>query len=323
VPDADRFERSTNEAFAGLLNWLESSQLAVDYNRTQIQLNFQPWVDRMKHDFELNRRFLTGDMSVLEDYQHGELNLEIAIETGDSSDAQRLAACIVYDLFLILNIVAPGSANFRSSAIRSNPPSFRSAGSEIFEPIDLNSRPFEALWHHRSRQSWLPYFDLDYEQTHRWYRSCIQPGAMIPRNPSSKALFSLFYLSSSEISPAASAFVFNALESLFDCKPGENFRSLVNRISSLLQLDESQSKSLRSALRKVYDQRSSFVHGGMKIVHPLRDDGLDDSINEDYWSDAFSFEIGAAILVCCLRELVRRSWSSPVFTETISGLPLR
>lgn len=129
-------------------------------------------------------------------------------------------------------------------------------------------------------------------------------------------------MSQGDASPATLIWIFYALETLFDTKPGENFRALRDRIGLLLDPGGGHREDLVRGLRTLYDLRSAFVHGGLEILHPIGPNPGDEKGDELYKRVADACEFGFTLIACSIQALINRGWIEAQFQEVVVGVPL-
>lgn len=226
------------------------------------------------------------------------------------SISESVVECYIYDLFVIMNLASPASFNLYNARFKGRThferPRF-SMSSNIFEIAALRSRDGH----------WPSINDLSLADVANWYKLARGELSMVPATRMQRVIFALLHLAKIDISPSQVIWLFYALESLFDTKPGENFRSLVQRIELLLTADRAESKRLRSKMRELYDLRSAFVHGGLKVIHPLHNEVLDKSVDVEASRLMTAIDFGCQLLVASLQEVIRRGWIEPIFQEIL------
>lgn len=219
-----------------------------------------------------------------------------------------LAEYYLYDFFLAMNLSHPGSCDFNGAKV----PSFKSTtalrlSSYFFEIAELRSR----------ENHWPAVSNLPLESTVKWLQSIRTDMKLVPKNRMERVAFAILHICSSEMSPSTIIWIFYGLESLFDTKAGENFRALISRIELLLSPTPSQKQSLKKQLRELYDLRSSFVHGGMEVIHPMHNELLDREVDEKYGRLIDAANFGFQVLLASTQEVIRRDWREPQFQEVL------
>jgi hypothetical protein len=116
--------------------------------------------------------------------------------------------------------------------------------------------------------------------------------------------------------------LFYAFESLFQTRAGENLSAIVRRICLLLEADKQQSELLRKEFRSLYDIRSTIVHGGFEIIHPLHNEILDKRVNDSFFALLTAVDFGHAVLMACIQSIIERNWRVVIFDEKLSGDPI-
>ena len=170
-------------------------------------------------------------------------------------------------------------------------------------------RAYEAEWPHVGV--------LEVDAVLAWFDRTRTGFGQLPRSPIERALFAMLNIAAHELSPTTIVWIFYALESLLNTRPGENRSAIERRVAMLLNLSEKQRATLRRGLRGLYDYRSSVVHGGLKIIHPLHNESLDRSIESEYSRMMEVADFGFSVLLACVQELVRRGSTSLNFVEAM------
>jgi len=311
--------------------WKQLSQLyghtccEIHGSKYDIIADFSDILVRLENSYEVTCRIYDErDASAFDDFIRGPVNIPVFVDTADEHPyrSESLVEFLFYEMFLVMNLAAPGSFNFHFSTLERLPINFGTHGREITTELGLHAKIFEDAFEDSVNHAWLKLGFLPVCDVMQWLLSVAPRFQMVPTNPAAKCLFALLYLTKSDFGPASSAWVFNALEALFSCKPGENFGRLTERAAILLELRAQEVNIMKKKLRTIYEIRSSFVHGGMRVVHPMRDDGLDSDVHEDYWSNAFTFEFGSYVALASLQSLIRRRWLFPMYEEKLTGQPM-
>jgi hypothetical protein len=245
-----------------------------------------------------------------------------SVINGDSIDdyrASELLRILLFHLFISMNLSAPGSFNPYHITIEGEWERSLGERSSARGHFSLNARVFENALLDTPKRPWLPVDFLSFSEVQDWLLKVAPLGNMRPQNRGARCLFALLHLVKTEMGPVHITWIFHALESLFDCKPGEGFSKLVQRISMLLSLNTKQQALLRKSLRELYDYRSSFVHGGLEVVHPVREEGYDEAAEDMFDRNIQASDWGGMVIVSCLQNLIARKWKCPEFAERMSG----
>ncbi|KXG79305.1 hypothetical protein AXZ07_06975 [Pseudomonas mosselii] len=70
----------------------------------------------------------------------------------------------------------------------------------------------------------------------------------------------------------------------------------------------------------MYDYRSSFVHGGYRVHHPMKNEIMDQSLNEDFTKLLEISQFGFNLVVLSLQALVEKGWYGLKIKEQMSGV---
>jgi hypothetical protein len=218
----------------------------------------------------------------------------------------------LYDLFLILNLTLPGSAEFHNITIR------RSG-----YPTDNLCLSSYAWWDaYQEKDQWPLLNSIDPRTVVAWYYSIRRGFAQVPETPIERAIFALFHVCQSDGRPEDMIWLFYGFESFFQTRVGENFSALVDRLILILRPNNEQEKQLRKQLREMYEFRSSFVHGGLSVIHPMHREDMDKRIDAQYRRITELSKYGSRLLLACLQRYIQNGWHEVHYrtiAEPISG----
>jgi hypothetical protein len=235
-------------------------------------------------------------------------------EISGTLDALSLAESIVessvHDTFLMMNIACPGSCNFYRASILG----FKS----IFE-VSLSHMHFESARIILQNEGWSREWALPLDQVILWFSKVRSNASQVPQNPMERVLFALLHIAKIDMSPMIVIWLFFAFESLFQTRIGENFSSLVKRLSLLLGSNQQEASLLKKRMRELYDLRSAIVHGGFEVAHPMHAESLDDRLTSNFTKLNDIADFGFAVLLCCIQRTIERGWRFPIFQEGIIG----
>lgn len=241
--------------------------------------------------------------------------IEVTVESGQDKEhllknLGTLIESFVFDAFLIMNISAPGCFNLYTASLESRE-------ERLPGKIDASEFYFDLSRIDGLDGKWPQPRTLSLEEVTAWFFRVRDGVAQIPRNPAEKALFAVLHISRMDLSPMVVIWIFYALETLLDTRVGENFRVLTERIQLLLQPTMDEAKLLKTELRKLYDLRSSLVHGGLEVTHPMHNEVLDPGVEEKYRRVSSSSEFGFRVLLCAVQTLIERRTGWPLFKEVL------
>ncbi len=185
--------------------------------------------------------------------------------------------------------------------------------------IKLTSTVFEVSYLGHVSDRYLYPSLLDPSDTWDWYFRIRNSPSQFSNDAIEKVFFALLHMAKVSGAPTNVIWMFYCLETLFDTKVGENFRVLTFRIGMLLELNPRDSASLKKKLKKLYDFRSSLVHGGQPVIHPMHNDMLDKRVLDHSYEVMRNVDVGYVLILACLQRLVKNRWTSVTFTETMTG----
>lgn len=308
---------------------LSGREYELKGNRYIIEIDFSALIYDLNHRYVLMKRIYDNkDTTAVSEFNQDTMSLPAQVHViGPPNSFQHyhsktLLSMVFYQVFLAMNLSAPGSCNLYSTYIINHPVEISGIGTEIREEIGLHGRAFESTLYEADTYPWLKPGTLPLVSTYEWVERAVPAGIVVARDTPAKVLFALLNLTKSEIGPTSLIWVFYILETLFDCKPGENFTILASRIAILLDLEVPEATVLRKRLRELYDVRSAFVHGGLRVTHPIMDDYFDAEAEENLWRFIPLNDFGVSVIVCALQNIIQRGWRYPLFSEQLTGANL-
>ncbi|QYJ82011.1 HEPN domain-containing protein [Shewanella aegiceratis] len=219
----------------------------------------------------------------------------------------------LYDIFLIANLSLPGSCEFLN--VR-----FISEREKESERYLLSSYNFEeALYNQLDGVRPSP-ICLPVSSVIDWYDNLDTGIKQKAESPIEKAIFSLLHLCKSDVDETSVVWLFHALEAIYGTRVGEGFSNLINRLSILLQLDSKEKAKTKKKLRSMYDYRSSIVHGGYQVHHPLRNEVIDKRLNEDWLRTYELFQDGFNLVVLSIQIMIQNGWYGIEVKESLIGV---
>lgn len=272
---------------------------------------------RLKHNARVSHdiRKATGDerSQLWDDFETGELELPCRISTASSQHhSDEVLKYHLYDFFLIMNLASPGSCDFYSAKIVNSEEEFQ---------IPLSSYHFEFAFTESCEGKWPNVSNHSFNETIDWYDGARSDFSQIPDSKVEKVLFAILHLARGEVSPVQVIYIFFALETLFETKPGQNLTSLVDRIAQLLECTDSEKAKLKKWLRGLYNLRSSFVHGGLQVGHPMYSMSLDNRVQKQFDDHLNLIDNGFAVLLSSVQKIISLGWHDVTFFEKMVGIP--
>jgi hypothetical protein len=192
------------------------------------------------------------------------------------------------------------------------------SGKEITEPR-LAGYPFDFTMLETRGGQWPSVQTLPVLQVTNWHSSLRLGTKQVADTSVEKLLFAMLHLAKTDDYVEAVIWIFYALEALVETRVGESISTLVRRISLLLDLSEQQRSILNKKIRTLYDLRSSVVHGGYRVRHPIAQEVIDRSILDDTFRHLELFHFGFTIVLACLQALIVKNWTSITYEERMVG----
>jgi hypothetical protein len=214
----------------------------------------------------------------------------------------------LYDLFVVANLALPSAADFNTVRLEQT-------GLTPHEPLSLSAYYLDDYF--ARTVSWPKLSRLDVSLVDRWYKRVRNGVGQVPETPAERAVFALWHVCRSSGRPEDIVWIFYGFESLFQTRTGENFNALLDRISLLLDPTEVQLMFLKKKLRSMYDHRSSFVHGGLQVIHPSHSEVADPLAQAKYGDIVDLSVFGTRLLVACLQRYVANNWRAVAFKTSI------
>ncbi|WP_374426088.1 hypothetical protein [Ideonella dechloratans] len=214
----------------------------------------------------------------------------------------------LFDLFTVVNLALPSAADFNDLRLEQTGPT-------PHDPLSLSAYYLDDYF--ARKLPWPKLTRIDVEVVDRWYKRVRNGVGQVPETPVERAIFALWHVCRSSGRPEDIVWIFFGFESLFQTRTGENFNALLDRITLLLRPSDEQIKLLKKQLRSMYDHRSSFVHGGLQVIHPSHSDSIDPRAQAKY-SDIVDLSVfGTRLLVACLQRYVTENWRAVAFKTSI------
>lgn len=216
----------------------------------------------------------------------------------------------VHEVFLLANLAVPGSANFYSLSISRHEDRSPSE-------VRLSQYAFECAWVDSLDGKWPNVQALPREDVCEWFKGLDIGYKQRAGTGIEKALYVLLHMANGETRIDSVAWIFHGLEALVSTRVGESVSGMVRRLGVVLDLDTRTQKILNQRLRKLYDLRSSFVHGGYAVPHPINSEVIDRSL-DDHMRDFYDLiQFGAALLITTIQALIKKRIIKLGFDEFI------
>ncbi|AHJ77517.1 hypothetical protein BBB57_21140 [Kosakonia sacchari] len=297
------------------LKLIKSKCYSHDGCSVNVSANWDILIERLKESYRKTKDAYSKTPIDYSSFVERKVQIPVSVEIKEEnkhshyiSYARFFVDYYLYELFVLMNLARPGVCDFFNLSIND-------------DRMMLSSYNFQNAWlnsfnGHFPRLKELPLSDVIswYEEINIGYK---QKASL----PIEKALFSLIHFCHSDDNINGIMWIFHALEAIFSTKFGEGFSNLIERISFLLTLNEKERSLLRKNFRLLYDLRSSLIHGGYEIYHPMRYDLMDDSLNDQFSEIYKNLQFGVSVIISCLQVLISNNWYGINIEEKINGKP--
>ena len=279
------------------------------------------WADKCGRYYECPENFSGEDKSFLN--IEVDLVLEVEVEYFSVQESsrnvplKRLAEQYMYDIFFLANISLPGSCEFLNARFINL---YHGGENHHHEKMYLSSYNFEMSHIDFMRGKNFAPNVLPLEDVLSWYKNLDLGVIQVGDSKAARAVFALFHICKSEMDITSIIWMFHAYEAIYVTKFGESVAGLVSRMMLLLDLPISQQKILTKTMRKLYDQRSSFVHGGYRVHHPLSSEQLDPRLNGSRMDTYDLCQVGFNLAVLSIQKLIEKGWFGMRVVERVQGL---
>jgi len=249
----------------------------------------------------------TGDFTL----DHINVGIKIKSIEGKILDksANSFAKQYITDIFLSMNLAAPGCCNLSLSGI---------VGDR--EPDHLYNDLFDSSWIISLRKGWPHISNLGLKHVWSWLEAIQFLNKQTAQSPVEKAIFCLLQISSKGMTtPEDLIWHAHALEALYG-NPTPPLGILKERIKKFLEIPSDGTKQMNKGLRTFYDLRNAFVHGGFQISHLFCDEKLDSQVEKQQTRLMNGCELIFVIVLATIQKLIIAGHSSLAFKEQIHSI---
>jgi hypothetical protein len=309
--------------------WAEAANVLAERSyehrgsKIHVRVNWAPLAKRILRDHKIMEPVRAGQSNSADWYKKvsRSLRLKATCSIEGSNDLAEMrwypgffVEYFLHEVFLVGNLACPGSADFFRASIE------RKLVTHTTEP-HLSAYQFDD-WLVETMSGAEPAARLlGVEETAAWVFR-VNPSVTQKADTSTqRALFALYQLCKVESSIDAVLWTFHALESLLSTRVGENFSGLVRRASLVLQLSPKQSAQVSKNLRKLYDLRSAFIHGGLDTPHPMQYETIDPRLDDQYEKFREPVRHGFYLLAALLQRMIDDGRENLLFEEKLVRVP--
>jgi len=221
-----------------------------------------------------------------------ELPICIHIPEGESTFEHIMAfKKLLMDIFLIANMSVLGILDLCSSRLNLNEKEYKLQLSNFYFECSINAEFEKSLA--------FPII-IPVARVHNWFTN-LNIGLQLKSEHSIEhSIFSLLHICRMDADISMVSWIFHALEAIYGTKAGRGFNDLSEKLVFLLSVPINKQKPLKKKLRELNDLRSSFIHGGYRVPHPLDED------YEDKIFDIINF--GVLLIIYSIQILISKDW---------------
>lgn len=215
------------------------------------------------------------------------------------------------ECFLALNIAAPGSCSFRAAELYQG---------NIPNPLtpQLGGVQFDRAWIESLDGRYPHLQNLPCSLVVDWLKRVNIGSTQIATSGTMRALFALLHISlESIVTPAQLMWLGHALEGLYHVPNALSFNLVRDRAALLLKATPEQAKSFATQLRKFYDARNAFAHGGMEIQHPSLNEQLDPTLLDKHDGLFERVQFGLQLVLASFQAMCREGMIELRFREVL------
>ena len=231
------------------------------------------------------------------------LNAKVSIldETPDSISLMHYPPFFVSyhlcNVFLAMNISAPGSADFGGVCISSD-------DAPMDMEIDLAAYDYDYAWTSSRDGKWPDIRQVPLEACFDWLAPLEKRVVQVADSDIERLLLSLLRIAQLDSSPDSVIWICSGLEALFPTSVGKAQPQLIAAIGNLLKASADQEKTLRNCLREIYRLRNAFAHGNLPVIHPYSNERIDGRVDNEYGRYVAVHLDGVRLLLACVQQMV-------------------
>jgi hypothetical protein len=305
------------EAIKQLAQLYSSNNIIWDEVEYKSTIDWNKLIDVIEESYDENGRFYTENdgniykaiAKIKTDEDSSELAplelpVKVTITNNENPNKDILAfKKLLMDIFLIANLSVPGILDLFNARLELNEEEYKLQLSNFYFQHSLNAE-FE-------KTIAFPTI-IQVPQVKAWFDNLNIGLQMKSEHSIERSLFSLLHICRMDADISMVSWIFHALEAIYGTKAGRGFNDIKEKAVFLLSVPVNKQKALSKKLRELNDLRSSFIHGGYKVAHPL------DFETEDRIFDLTNF--GVALIICSIQQLISKNWIELTVTEVYGGI---
>ena len=281
--------KELNEVFSSVaIQWKDIAFTAkIDWS--ELQSIIKESYDESGRFYMLHENTLYKQMSPVET-----ISIPISLENVCDIEIRTVTLAFkkhLMDIFLITNLAVPGLINLSSAKLFIG---------DKEDGLNLSNFYFERSIENKYISKCIFSSVYPVNQSRIWYWKIEKNMSLVASDAIQKTIYSLLHICRMDADISMVPWIFHALEAIYGTNAGRGFNDLSSKINFLLEIEERERKKLKKQLRELNNLRSSFVHGGYRVSHPLAD---------EISSDIFELtEFGVTLIICSLQKLMSNNW---------------
>lgn len=295
VEGHDNFMRQAHQSAWRDLSRLASTRV-YSHDSAKIAINLD-WSVVARRLFEIAGRSQRRPPK----YLHIKAEVSINDETPDESfprqHAQFFVTYHLCNVFLAMNLSAPGSADF--SGVR-----ISSAVAPMDTELNLFAYDYDYAWTSSQEGKWPAIQQVPLEACFDWLAPLDRRVVQVADSEIERLLLSLLRIAQMDSSPDSAIWICSALEAIFPTNFGNAQSQLNAAIGNLLKATDEQKKKLKSYLRAIYSLRNAFAHGNLPVTHPYSNERIDQRVETEFDRYVDAHLDGVRLLLACVQQLV-------------------
>lgn len=303
------------DAWKAAVDLLKERQVSVNGITYSVKIDWTPLLRRYERHYSamayIDRR-KDKDLSAsvaLAKFPRRASRIRVVTQSNskEGKNFESVVESVLYDVFLIMNIAAPGCCNFYRAKL---------IGDQRTTEVSLSGGEFElCILPSRRRRQTAGFVPVG--RVVEWYQSVRPSAGQLPANSTERAMFALLHRAKLNDEMLAVVWLFYAFESLLQTKVGENFSSIVRRLVLVLGATIKDIPAMKKEMRALYDLRSAIVHGGFEAIHPMQDEILDNRVDKVFGQLLHANEYGLVLLLAAIQKMAEANWRELRFDEII------
>jgi hypothetical protein len=242
------------------------------------------------------------------------LKISAADTAPEEMEAYEVATLFLQQLVVALNLVQPGGCRLLQTE-------FRGDGGHRYESQAFDAKLYYGAFRNLRDLGWWQRHNPGFDKVWRWLERAEGSHGNTAIKPLDKVLFTMVKLAQQrdEFSARTALLVIYQLEVLLDCRSPTDPRHLRNRIKLIL----GEFPEAADCIGDLYTARDGLLLGSCPVRRPplVAHDSVGE-FTEQLECQGNAIEMGIALVLVLLRELIGRDAGEYAFTESVALVPV-